>query len=315
MAVARMQKRTLVNDDRSYTAASIDTGQNIAPALDTGQPRLEILSVDQHRVDTLADGTNEVVMSTLRKFSLRVGVCEQDGAVVSNEDGLKLNATLIADNGDVVTDLSQSCEPPLLGGEAIVDHGEASFELRITVLSSLCRGNKFRVLITAPDRPHLRVMSGPMRTITKLFRNPATRGKLQKTVAGEGSVIDAMLVAPTSPLMTEPITTEPIDAPLEWPTSLFEEFGPEMVNEAVTEVVATDAPKRTRDELWEEVTLNGNLILELQAKQAKLFEELRVAHSMTMLTPTATLSSPRSLKLGEKRIITADFAGEDTIGD
>eukprot|EP00325_Prymnesiales_sp_UTEX-LB-985_P007004 CAMPEP_0174710800 /NCGR_PEP_ID=MMETSP1094-20130205/12308_1 /TAXON_ID=156173 /ORGANISM="Chrysochromulina brevifilum, Strain UTEX LB 985" /LENGTH=323 /DNA_ID=CAMNT_0015909649 /DNA_START=59 /DNA_END=1030 /DNA_ORIENTATION=- len=259
-------KRSL-NDDREYLAGSIDTGQ-FPVSLDTGQStRLEIISQDIHRTDNIADGT-EVVMSTLRKFNLRVAVVE-DGNLVTHEDGMKLTATLIFDNGNTVTDLSQSMEPPLLGGEAIVDNGEANFELRITVLSSLCRGNKFRIQVAAVDQPQkYRAMTGPMRTITKLHRTPVSKAKCQNTTEATNA--------------TTPVTQHD-DLPLEWPISLLDEFGPADVvgtaTEVECEVTTTCSEVKTREELWAEVTANGNLILELQSKQAALFQQLRAAIS------------------------------------
>jgi len=179
---------------------------------------------------------------------------------------MKLSAILIFDNGNAVTDLSQSMEPPLLGGEAILSNGEALFELRITVLSSLCRGSKFRVRVTAVDRHAYRVITGPIRTITKLHRMPARKAKLQKT-SGEGSVRDT--------LTTELATLLPGDT-LEWSASLFDVCATAELSNVTTDrkVVCTE---RTHEDIWDEVSANNALILELQNQQAALFEQLRHA--------------------------------------
>jgi len=196
-------------------------------------------------------------MSTLKKFTIKVGLVDHNGVITEEEDGVQLSADLIFENGNVVTELSQSMEPALLGGDAVLNKGEAAFELRITVLSKLCRGSKFRVQVMALDRPSYRVSTGPMKTVTKLHRTP----KLQKTSEGsvvgdglgEGSVLGDELA------------------------SIFDEFVPTDVASAITtecDVVA--CTERTREEVWEEVMANGALILELQKKQAALFAQLRV---------------------------------------
>jgi len=257
-----------------WTAASIDTGQPPVPVLDTGQfeaAQLQILSYDIHRTDTVADGSQEAVLSTLRKFHLRVGLLK-DGHTVTTSDGMKLSAVLLFDNGNVVTDRSQSMEPPLLGGDGILDNGEASFDLRITVLSSLCRGSKFRVQVSAVDRPDLSAMTGPMRTITKLHRTPVSKtgSKCKSQKASDGAAV----------------SRAPGDLSLEWPiNNLLDEIAMSgFENAAFTEMVVDsgewDGTERSKDELWAEVAANGSLILELQNRQAALFELLRKATAM-----------------------------------
>jgi len=199
------------------------------------------------------------VMSTLRKFSLRVGLRDEAHAPSPLEDGLRLAATLVFENGDAVTERSQTLEPPLLGGEAVLERGEACFELRITVLSSLCRGNKFCVLVAAADRPELRVRTGPMRTITKLYRTPVPSKRQKENRDAEMSP-----------------ATGKAALPLEWPVAFFDEIEKgEVLSMTATCDAASGLPDKTKDELWAEVTTNGNRILELQKMQRDLFEQLR----------------------------------------
>lgn len=216
--------------------------------------RLEILHFEVHRVDNAGRDDEELIMSALRHFVLRVGVMDGD-ALSTSDDTMQLKASLIYENGKPVEEVSATLEPPLLGGDAIVENGVASFRLRITVLSSLCRSNKFRVRVSAVDEhaaPDAAVTS-QVRTITKLRRG---------------------LKGVPSPVASPLGGGEPRE--LEWDVL--------DVSRAVFEVSATpsSAPaiKRARrhiDELWDEVHANGALLLELQRQQAALsaiFKEL-----------------------------------------
>jgi len=251
---------------RDALAALHDTGQ-VPDKIDTGQSydgSLEILNHDVHKWGTTADDSEEAIMSTLRKFNLTVGLRKADGSPCALYDGLKLSATLLFENGNVCTDLSQSLEPPLLGGEAILDGGEASFDnLRITVLSSLCRGNRFRILVTATGDDSLikDAYTMPVRTITKLYRTPT--GKPSGKKAGY-----------------QPESKAPM--PMEWPIDLFaDEVSPGdqdlcvYVADDECDLTLEELNARTKEELWAEVTTNGDLILELQKQQQMLFAQLR----------------------------------------
>jgi len=258
-------KRPAIADARDYLASAHDTGQ-CAKKIDTGQSfhdglALEILNHDIHKWSTVADDTEEAIMSTLRKFNLRVGLRDANGTLCTVFDGIKLRATLLFEAGAICTDLSQTLEPPLLGGEAILDGGEASFELRITVLSSLCRGNKFRIRVAA-DSPiyedsaecHVKdILTMPMRTITKLHRSG-------KKASGQ---LDAGTASPVECI-----------SPVEWPLHLLTD---ELSLAGIAAEGGDDVPlrHRTKEELWAEVTSNGDLILELQQQQQALFAQLR----------------------------------------
>jgi len=164
---------------------------------------------------------------------------------------MRLKAKLIYNEGQLVDELSVNQEPPLLGGDAILDdEGVASFKLRITVLSSLCHGRHFRIQVNAIDHPDLLVRSEPMKTLTKLKRNPVLKSK------GRGLPHDAadplregkLTVCGKHELELEPILLEGGDA-----------LGRGLV----------------ADELWSEVLSNSLLLIELQHQQRKLFAELR----------------------------------------
>jgi len=145
-------------------------------------------------------------------------------------------------------ELSATLEPPLLGGDAILEDGIASFKLRITVLSSLCRANRFRVKVACAESPTLLVMSTPMRTITKLRRGPALKEK-EKALTGvkRGFELESLSAI------------------------VFDELDDFRCGFA----------ERTLDELWEEVSSNGSLLLELQKQQRTLFRELRELRDKT----------------------------------
>jgi hypothetical protein len=196
------------------------------------------------------DGTPENVMSTLRYFILRVGIFEGDGATPTDaEDGLRLKATLVYEqNGSRVEELSATLEPPLLGGEAIIDHGIAAFKLRITVLSSLCRGNRFRVQVTCAERSDFDVYTAPIRTITKLRRPPGKKAAAKAAAAAMGE---------------------------SGPRCELESFLLDDLEEECGLVPGDTSAKRTLDDLWSRVQENRSLLLSLQQEQQELFREIR----------------------------------------
>lgn len=162
-----------------------DTGQPPTRPIDTGQ-RLRILDHQVHRVDGGADGgAPEIVASTLKFFSLKVGLVDAGGEAPA----YTLRAALVYEHGGAVEELSTTLEPALLGGEAVLKDGVASFKLRISVLSSLCQMKRFRVQVTCVERPELApVATAPVRTITKLRRGPRepVAGREAEAEAGAG---------------------------------------------------------------------------------------------------------------------------------
>jgi hypothetical protein len=148
---------------RDYELASFDTGQDL---------RLKITHHEIHRIDREGEDDEELIMSTLRYFALRCEVFEGNDDIQPTmcENGKQYIATLIYENGNAVQELSMTHEPALLGGRAVVEDGVATFRLKITVLSALCRSQRFRVQVAPVDRADLTAITSPMRTITKLRR-------------------------------------------------------------------------------------------------------------------------------------------------
>jgi len=219
--------------------------------------RLGIVQHDIHRLDATTDDATENVMSTLRYFILRIGVFDGDGVTpTATKDGLRLKASLVYEHGSQVEELSATLEPPLLGGETIVDNGIAAFKLRITVLSSLCRGNRFRVQVTCADGPELNILTAPMRTITKLRRPPNKKAAAKAAAAAAESTSGS------------PLLGAGLKRGLELESFLLDDF------EAYG-LTPDDASGRTFDELWNEVQENGSLLHTLQNQQRELFRELR----------------------------------------
>jgi|LauGreDrversion2_2_1035103.scaffolds.fasta_scaffold25455_1 hypothetical protein len=252
----------------------------------SGQLWLHILQHDVHRLDNAMDGTPENVMSTLRYFILRVGIFEGDGATPTDaEDGLRLKATLVYEqNGSRVEELSATLEPPLLGGEAIIDHGIAAFKLRITVLSSLCRGNRFRVQVTCAERSDFDVYTAPIRTITKLRRPPGKKAAAKAAAAAMGESgprceLESFLLDD----LEEECGLVPGDTSAK-PQAAIGESGPSgelesfLLNDLEEEcglVPGGTSAKRTLDDLWSRVQENRSLLLSLQQEQQELFREIR----------------------------------------
>lgn len=253
---------------------------------DTGQVQpgqrnvyLAIMSHDIHRQDEVSDGI-ENVMSTLKSFIVRVALYDQSSGTVSTyKDGDIVKATLLHENGNMVvrvrkqprrascmTDATSSCnsashfsghrsqedvsatlEPPLLGGEAVLQDGVATFKLRITVLSSLCRGSRFRVQTYLDECPVLVATTSLMRTITKLRRGSAVKDKTD----------DAMSLKHCNAALKSHCELKKRACELTF----------DHENLAL--------PCRTMDNLWEEVNSNASTLLELQRQQRVLFQELR----------------------------------------
>ena len=182
-----------IYDDASYALSALDTGQADTIVLDTGQAagltalamptnlhgaRLEVVRFEPHRTDRAGTADEELIMSTLKYFALEVGV-RHGSTFTTRADGLALRAVLVYDEtGTPVNALSSTGEPPLLGCDAVVEDGVASFKLRITVLSSLI-DSKFRVEVGAVGEPAMAAATtAAVKTITKLKRGP--RGGLKQ---------------------------------------------------------------------------------------------------------------------------------------
>jgi len=208
--------------------------------------RLEVASLEIHRVDNAGEENEEQIMSTLKAFSLRVAVMDGE-AISSCADGMHLWASLLYEDNNVVEETSVTGEPALLNRDAKVENGVASFRLRITVLSSLCCSNRFRVLVSSAEDPKLSVITDrAVKTITKLRRTP------------KGT---------SSPLAGAKHARE-------WD---MEELEAELLSNELGESIG----KRGLDDLWDEVNTNAALLLELQKQQRALFQELRELRQKT----------------------------------
>jgi len=327
MAVAHDEKRPtaslMVETDQSRSTA-IDTGQQIAD-IGTGQAAhlscdaalallsdavLSIAHHEIHRIDEVGEGApSEFVISTLKAFKLSVAVQAPSGNKSRDLDGCVLRARLTYEDGSLVEEVSATQEPPLLGGQAIVENTTASFRLRITVLSSLCHARKFRVHVHADGCPELAVMSSAVKTITKLRRGSresreaareARELQLQLQLQREHQG-DTLTHAPRSPmrdaaaLLDSPIASHwpscggkrslgLIDGLEGWkdsaccdtatahlgdPRRTLQEYA------AVDACVQDDLSSHTLDQLWDEIHHNGSKLLELQQQQRQLFKQLR----------------------------------------
>lgn len=296
MSAAIFTERELLEsliDTDQHDLLAIDTGQD-ALALDTGQDVSDELLLSQlvvrkheiHRKDELADGESELVTSTLKYFHIDVALVDLEGAAVPFADGARVHATLVYEDGGVVEEVSASLEPPLLGGDAQLEGGCASFRLRVTVLTSLCQCRKFRVHIALESRPEIFVLTREFKTITKLRRG--SRGGANKEAAKEAAKEESTEVSgrtsPQSPLPTVPNTSVKRALSASAPPAPGAKQGAKEVAESACAAVdkskttttpATVAGTRSLTSLWDEVRANSQTLIQLQKQQQDLFAELR----------------------------------------
>ena len=279
-----------VLDAASQDLLFLDTGQLLDAAAETiGDKALAVTFHEIHREDEGESGEREMITSTLKYFSLHMAVQSPvTGDLLFDFDGTTLIASLVYDNGELVTDVSATLEPPLLAAagecppKAVVEGGVATFRLRITVLSSLCNKHNFCVRVTSQEFPELSATTAAVKTITKLRRG--VRG-------GEATTRDApvkrqLLAAERMPLAcaengaTTPATLTGSAKRL---CALGESHGKCGMDEAslgqcLDRTLGAEAVGNL-DELWDQVAQNGARLLELQAQQRKLFKELRALKS------------------------------------
>lgn len=287
---ASFAAHALLTTDASLTLDAIDTGQEDLAALDTGQlesvdagsllayaaadEALAVTFHEIHRIDE-AEGRRELITSTLKYFSLHIAVQDPDGELMYHLDGTVLRASLVYEDGSPVEALSATLEPPLLAAagecqpKAVVEGGCATFRLRITVLSSLCNKQNFSVRVESAEQPELSVTTAPTKTITKLRRamrestgktTPASRrapvADENGTFSGGGSCGAKRALS----LVASEVGCEVVGCLQEL---------------AACEVDAEALSGQSLDQLWDQVSLNGARLLELQAHQRRLFKELR----------------------------------------
>lgn len=141
--------------------------------------KLKILEHRVHKVEMRTrengEGEEELVVSNLRPFTLKVGVHDHMDAPIL-DCSLPLTASLLYENGLPVKQTSSS-EPLLVGETDVVAlQGAATFKLRITSLSSHRDKQRFRIQVAPQDpelhshEPQLIVVTDPMKSVTKLGR-------------------------------------------------------------------------------------------------------------------------------------------------
>lgn len=153
---------------------------------DTPRPAnrsLRLLEHTVHKIEKVVkdDGTqeDELVVSNVRSFDVRVGVVDSNNMLVQDMRPIDLQAELLYENGMPVEKLNSSA-PLLMGNlEAKLENGEAHFKLRITLLSSQRDKQRFRLRIApkgaelASHFPCLFVVTNPMKSVTKLRHSKA----------------------------------------------------------------------------------------------------------------------------------------------
>lgn len=143
---------------------------------DPPSDRLCILEHAVHKFAKLANGSDELVVSTLRPFQVTLGLFSPDDLSIVEHEAIQLEASLLFEDG-------QAVPTPLPGHKAIdgqfslLSGGKAIFKIKLNVLSSQSHGKRFRIrfseVATANQVPRVKgVISDPMRTITKLYRAP-----------------------------------------------------------------------------------------------------------------------------------------------
>lgn len=170
--------------DAPATSSTAGSGSGGSSALVVPGRKLKVLEHRVHKVEMRVKETGEqeeeLVVSNLRPFVLKVGVLDALDQPDVNFS-LPLRAALLYENGLPVKQTSSS-EPLLVGETDVVAlQGTATFKLRITSLSSHRDKQRFRIQVAPQDlavartEPLLSVVTDPMKSVTKLGRaaNPA----------------------------------------------------------------------------------------------------------------------------------------------
>ena len=291
-------------DILALDTGQLDTGQLDTGQLDTGQlslftgvarTSLAITNHEIHRVDELEQGGRELITSTLKYFSLNVAVQDAAGASLHDLDGTWLTASLVYENGWPVEELSMTQEPPLLAAagefppKALIEGAVANFRLRITVLSSLVNKRNFCVRVASVQHPELTATTEAVKTLTKLRRGAReSREPLERRESARATSPFAVRSPAqatdengghqngTSKEGTWACGAKRAISLLGEDLGCLEELSRCDVAAACLESAFTDtlAPS-SLDELWDQVSVNGARLLELEAQQQRLFKELR----------------------------------------
>lgn len=167
------------------SGANGETALACSTAVVASGRKLKILEHRVHKVEMRnkdnGDTEDELVVSNLRPFTVKVGVHDASDAPIL-DCSLPLRASLLYENGLPVKQTSSS-EPLLVGETDVVAlQGAATFKLRITSLSSHRDKQRFRIQVPPQEEelqriePLLSVVTDPMKSVTKLGRasNPPT---------------------------------------------------------------------------------------------------------------------------------------------
>jgi len=142
------------------------------PSASAPDVRLAIVEQGYHKLVPYPDGTGqEMVVSSLRSFGLTVALLGPQNEVQEQADPKQLEAVLLFEDGQEVPMLPG--QRAIHGEHAMLSHGKATFNIKITALSSQRNGQRFRVRVAVCGEPLQVVVSEPVRTITKLHRGRA----------------------------------------------------------------------------------------------------------------------------------------------
>ena len=290
----------LALDILGLDTGTLDSGQLDTGQLDTGQlshftgvgASLAIINHEIHRVDELEQGGRELITSTLKYFSLNIAVQDPSGASLHDLDGTLLTASLVYENGWPVEELSMTQEPPLLAAagefppKALVEGAVATFRLRITVLSSLVNKRNFCVRVSSVQHPELTATTKAVKTLTKLRRG--VRESRESAQAPSPLAVRSPAPADENVVHQNGTSKEGTWAcgakraisllvgDMGEDLGCLEELARTEVAAACLEGAFTDAlATSSLDELWDQVSVNGARLLELEAQQQRLFKELR----------------------------------------
>ena len=110
----------------------------------------------------------EYRVSTLKPLFLNISLLNETGTQVFDHPSFQIEASLSYEDGDEITPLKS--ESLLSDYLSMMINGKAALKTRIGILSSQHQGRRFRIRIKAVDEPIPLIYTGPIRTVTKLFR-------------------------------------------------------------------------------------------------------------------------------------------------
>lgn len=178
------QPETAVQPDEPlpHALATVDEFAASAAAAASSHAPERVLKIIEHKVHKVekrvgegGKNEDELIVSNLRAFTIKVGVFDSRGEPIT-EPALALSASLLYENGFPVKPTSSS-EPLLVGETDVVAlQGVATLKLRITSLTSHRDKQRFRIQLAPQDQnvraqePNFLVVTEPMKSVTKLGR-------------------------------------------------------------------------------------------------------------------------------------------------